>query len=53
MMEGKHRWGKQHGKMSDGLTKWLNVGRVTEALKATADRDVWKIMIDYAKEHGT
>ena len=22
-----------------GLTKWLKVGRVTEALKATTDRD--------------
>ena len=25
-------------KMLDGLTKWLKVGRVTEALKATRDR---------------
>ena len=29
------------------------VGRVTEALKAMRDRDVLKVMIAYAKEHGT
>ena len=29
------------------------VGRVTEALKATRDREAWKVMIAYAKEHGT
>ena len=39
--------------MLDGLTKRLKVGRVTEALKAVRDRDAWKIMIAYAKEHGT
>ena len=30
---------KQHEKMLDGLTKWLKVGGVTGALKATMDRD--------------
>ena len=45
--------GKQQQKMMDGLTKWLKVGRMTEALKARRDRDVWKVMIAYAKEHGT
>ena len=29
------------------------VGRVTEALKAMRDRDVWKVMIAYVKGHGT
>ena len=37
----------------DRLTKWLKVGRVTDALKATRARDVWKVMIAYAKERGT
>ena len=30
--------GKQLEQMLDGLTKWLKVGRVTEALKMTRDR---------------
>ena len=29
------------------------VGRVTEALKVMRDRDVWKVIIAYAKGHGT
>ena len=28
-----------------GWTKWLKVGRVTEALKVSWDRDAWKVMI--------
>ena len=36
---------KQHQKMLDG--------RVTEALKVMRDRDVWRVMIGNAKEHGT
>ena len=31
----------------------FKVGRVTEALKVMRDRDVWKVMIGNAKEHGT
>ena len=31
-------------------TEWLNVGKVTDTLKLTRDRYVWKV---YAKEHGT
>ena len=53
MIEGKRSMGRQHEKMLDGLTKWLKVGRVTKALKAFKDRDVWKIMTTYAEEHGT
>ena len=53
MIEGKRIRGKQREKMLDGLTKWLKVGRETEELKATRDRDAWKVMIAYAKEHGT
>ena len=53
MTEGKRSMGKQGEKMLDGLTKWLKVGRVTEALKATRDRDAWKVMIAFAKEHDT
>ena len=52
MIEGKHSRGIQHEKMLDGLTKWLKVVRVTEPLKATRDRDVWKVMITYANDPG-
>ena len=51
MLEGKRCRGKQHEKMLDGLTKWFKLGRVTEALRARRDRDVWKVMIAYAGEH--
>ena len=55
MIEGKHSKGKQREKMLDvdGLSKWLKVGRVTDILKATRDRDAWKVMVAYAKEHST
>ena len=54
MIAEKCSAGKQHEKILDGLTKWLKVGRVKEALKATRDRDAWKVIITYAnKEHGT
>ena len=52
VIEGKRIRGNQCEKM-DGLTKRLKVGRVTEALKPTRDRDAWKVMIAYTKEHGT
>ena len=32
---------------------WLYVGRVIDALKATRDREAWKIKISYAKEQNT
>ena len=53
MIEGKLSKGKQREKMLDGLTKWLLARRVTERLKVTRDRDEWKLMITYAKEHST
>ena len=53
MVVGKRSRGKQGGKMLDGLTKWLKVGRVTDALKATRDREAWKVMVAHTKEHGT
>ena len=31
--------------MSDGLTKWLKLRRVTDALRVTRDRDGWKVMM--------
>ena len=49
MNEGKRSTGKQREKLLDGLKKSLEVGRVTDAPKAT--RDKRKIMIAYAKEH--
>ena len=51
--EGKRSRGNQREKMLDGLTKWLKVRRVTEALKATRDRGSWKVIIAYAKEYRT
>ena len=50
---GKRSRGKQREKLLDGLKKSLKLGRVTGALKASRDRDTWKVMITYAKEHGT
>ena len=48
MIDGNNKRGKQREKMLDGLTKWLKVGRVKEALKVTSDRDAWKVIIAYA-----
>ena len=53
VIKGKPGRAKQREKMVDGLTKWLIIGGVRDALKATRDRDAWKVMIAYAKEHGT
>ena len=39
--------------MLDRLTKWLKEGRVIDALKAMTDTDAWKVIISFAKEHGT
>ena len=35
--ERKHSRGKRQEKLSDGLTKWLNVGQMTDTLKVTRD----------------
>ena len=53
MIERKRSRGKQREKKLDGLTKWLKVGPVIDALKAMRYRDVWKVMIANVKEHGT
>ena len=53
IFEGKRRRGKQQENILAALTKWLNIGRVTDALRATMDRDGWKVMVAYAQEHGT
>ena len=53
MIEGKRNGGKQCEKSLDGLTEWLKVESVTEALKARRDRDVWEGMIANAKEHSS
>ena len=50
MIEGKRCRGKRQGKMLDVLTKLLNLGQVTDALKVTRDRGGWKFMIAFAKE---
>ena len=52
-VDGKRSRVRQRVKVLDGLKLWLKVGRVTDALKATGDRDAWKVMIVCAKEHGT
>ena len=54
MIEGKRSREIQREKMLDGLTKWLKVGRVIEALKVTRDEiEICGIVIVCAKEHGT
>ena len=50
---GKRSRGKQSQNMLDGLTQWIKIGRVIEALKTTRDRDSWEVMIAYSKERGT
>ena len=47
MIEGK-RW-----KYVRWANKVAQVGIVTEALKVMRDRDAWKVMIAYTKEHVT
>ena len=47
MIEGKCSKGKQSEKTLNKLTKWLKVGHGTDPLKATKDRDVWKVIITY------
>ena len=42
MIEGKRSREKQGEKMLDGLTNKLKVGQVTDALKASRNRDAWK-----------
>ena len=48
---GKRSRGKQREKMLNGLSKWLKVGTVTEALEATSDIGAWKLTSACAKEH--
>ena len=47
MIEEKRRGEKHREKILGGLTEWLNVGRVTDTLKAMRDRDtyMWKIKL--------
>ena len=45
MIEGKRCREKQRGKILDGVTKWLKIGQVREALKVMKNTDVWKVMI--------
>ena len=49
----RRRCRKGEGRGGGRERKRERVGRVTEALKGMRDRDVWKVMIAYAKEHGT
>ena len=53
MNEGKRSMGKQRVKMLDGLIKWLKVGQTTYALKEMRDKDMWKVVITFPKEHVT
>ena len=50
MIKEERSRGKQLENMLDGLTKWLKVGRVIEAMK---DRDAWKVMAACAEKHCT
>ena len=50
MIEVKRTKGKKRENMLNGIPKWLKVGRWIDALRATWDRNVWKVMIAYSKE---
>ena len=49
MIEGRRSREKQLQKILDGLTKWLKVASVTDALKTTRGY-TWKVVIAYVKE---
>ena len=51
MIKGREDRGKQPEKLLGGLTKWLSVGRVTDAFTVTRDRDMWKVMIAKLRGH--
>ena len=52
MIERKRGMGKQREKLNE-VANWLKVGRVTVSLlKATRDRNAWRVMIVYSKKHG-
>ena len=53
MIEEKRCREKHQEKMLNGLTKWLNIGQVADALKVMRDRDGWKVIVLCAKEQGT
>ena len=43
----------KQGEMLDGLRKRLKFGWVIDTLKASRNRDEWKVVIAYAKEQST
>ena len=52
MIEGKGRRGEQREKLLNGPTKWLKIIMESDRnTKMTRDRDTWKVMIAWAKEH--
>ena len=53
MLEGNRSRGRPREKMLDGLTSWLKVEKVTDMLRATKDRDVWREIIANATKQGT
>ena len=53
MVEGKCSRMKLRGKISDGLTKWQGVGRVTDALNMMRDQDAWRVMVGSTTEGDT
>ena len=52
MIEGKRSRGRQRETMLDGLKEWLNVGKMTEVLRATGEREVWKDIVANANAIG-
>ena len=50
MIERKHTTENRQEKILDRPTKWLKIGKVTDALKATRDQDARKVMIAYTKK---
>ena len=53
MLEGKRSRGRQREKMLDGLSTWLKIEKVPNALSATRDRDAWRELIANAMQQGT
>ncbi|RUS70812.1 hypothetical protein EGW08_021432 [Elysia chlorotica] len=52
MIDGKRSQGRQREKMTDGMKEWLQISKVTEMMKLTREREIWRDMITNAMRHG-
>ncbi|RUS74904.1 hypothetical protein EGW08_017335 [Elysia chlorotica] len=51
MIDGKRSQGRQIEKMADGMKEWLQISKVTEMMKLTREREIWRDMITNAMRH--